>query len=123
MNENTVLRLIRMLQSADDFEDMGWTVDELKNIDGYRLEVIKEESFEGEFEALIEELSKSESFDGVHHVKQFGGMDKGSDYYVIHRVGEMFIKSQTWYASHYGIDSWDMPFEVKAHEKVIVEYR
>lgn len=43
--------------------------------------------------------------------EQHGGEDEGSDYYVVFSVeckqhGKLYIKLQTTYQSHYGIDQW-----------------
>lgn len=56
------------------------------------------------------------------YVESYGGMDKGSDIWVVFKLGEQLFKKSGFYASHYGTD-WDGPLiEVKPVEKVITVF-
>jgi hypothetical protein len=64
--------------------------------------------------------------DGVdykaEHVDSYGGMDKGSDIWVVFRLGDQLFKKSGFYASHYGTD-WDGPLvEVKPVEKTVTVF-
>lgn len=59
----------------------------------------------------------------VEQVAAGGGMDQGSDAFVVFRFGTQLFKKDGYYASHYGYD-WDGDFyEVEAYDKVVVDYR
>lgn len=59
-------------------------------------------------------------------VEQQGGMDEGSNYYVIFKVdtGEevIYFKDSTFYASHYGIEDWFGAKRVYPKEVTKIEY-
>lgn len=64
--------------------------------------------------------------DGVEykatHVESRGGMDQGSDIWVVFRLGDQLFKKSGFYASHYGTD-WDGPLvEVKPVEKTVTVF-
>ncbi len=57
-------------------------------------------------------------------VKQYGGMDEGSDYYAVYHFvdHDVYIQFQGWYASHHGSEYEEM-FEVRPYEELVVKYK
>lgn len=59
----------------------------------------------------------------ISKVHETGGMDKGSDACYVFKIGQVYIKKEGFYASHYGND-WDGDlYQVEPFEKTIVDYK
>jgi hypothetical protein len=72
---------------------------------------------EGEYALNIDGVSYTAEW-----VEDHGGMDKGSDRWVVFKVGDQLFKKSGFYASHYGTD-WDGPLvEVKPVEKTVTVF-
>jgi len=54
--------------------------------------------------------------------EQKGGSDEGSHYHVVLQVGDIFLMTVGWYASHYGTDDFCPFYEVTLQEVKTMEY-
>lgn len=66
------------------------------------------------------------TIDGQTYVPEYvadhGGMDRGSDRWVVFKLGDQLFKKSGYYASHYGTD-WDGELrEVKPVQKTITVF-
>jgi hypothetical protein len=77
------------------------------------------EAYAEKFNALKEEVG------GYKQVAQNGGMDRGSDYYIVNYfpAHDVYIKTQGYYQSHHGTD-WEegYGYEVKPQEERVLRY-
>lgn len=54
--------------------------------------------------------------------ENYGGLDLGSEAWMVIRIGDQLFRKEGYYASHYGYD-WDGTFEeVEAKPKTITVY-
>lgn len=63
-------------------------------------------------------------FGQIEKVKSWGGEDQGSDIGRVYHFKDhdVYLRIDGYYASHYGSDWDDDPYEVKPKEKTIVVY-
>lgn len=77
---------------------------------------------------LYDEGSFESSGHKFEHEERYGGMDMGSEYWIVFSVTNLadssdvvYYKVPGWYQSHYGSElEWDSLFEVSRKEKTIM---